>query len=183
MTWSVPWGAHQVHVLGSANAGALGAESLGDLHREGAVAPGGADDQYLLPRPQPSFVAQALQGDQGRLGHHRRILEADVGRLQGQGIFGSHGILGVSAEAEPGDVPENLVTRIEARDLSPHGCDPPRQVASGYPVFRFQKPGPQAGNERLSLDDGQVAEIDGRRVFFPPGLRRRPVTASGFPRA
>ena len=62
--------ADHVDIARAAHAGHLGAEGLGDLHREGADAARRAVDQDLLPGPDPGLVAQALQrreaGDRGR---------------------------------------------------------------------------------------------------------------------
>ena len=54
-------GAHQVELRGAAHAGDLRPERLGQLHGVAADAPGGADDQHLLPCLDPADVGQRLQ--------------------------------------------------------------------------------------------------------------------------
>ena len=59
-----PDGVDQVHVSGAAHAGHLGSQCLGNLHREGADAAGGAVDQDFLPSFYAAVVANGLEGDE-----------------------------------------------------------------------------------------------------------------------
>lgn len=51
----------QVHAPRAAHAGHVGAERLGDLHREGTDAPGGTIDQHLLTGSKLALIAKRLE--------------------------------------------------------------------------------------------------------------------------
>src|ERR1035438_4361531 len=104
-------GADRVHIPGTAYAGHVRAETLGDLHRERAHASRGAVDQDLLSRPNLSLVAKTLQGGECRDAYRSRLLERQVIRLGSQRGFGGTDVLreGPTAPAE------HLVARFELR--------------------------------------------------------------------
>ena len=99
----------QVHVPRAAHAGHLRSEHLGNLHGKRPHPSGRAVDQDLLALPNPSSVAETLQGTDGRHRHGRRLLERQVGRLPHQRLFGCASILGKGAFARA----EHLVARLE----------------------------------------------------------------------
>jgi hypothetical protein len=59
---------HQVTALGAAHSGHVGAERLGELHREAAHPTRGPNDHDLLPWLDPSGVAQRLEGGEPEMG-------------------------------------------------------------------------------------------------------------------
>src|SRR3954466_8874606 len=85
---------HLVDLAGAAHAGDLGAGGLGQLHREGAHAARRPDDQYTLPGPDATVVADGLQGGQPGDGHGGRLGEGQVRRLAGELADRGAGILG-----------------------------------------------------------------------------------------
>ena len=123
-------------------------------------------DQNLLPLADPPLVAQALQGDERRFRHGRRFGKRTVGRFQLQFILGNGYILGKTAPAATGQVPEHLVARPKLLHVSADRFDPARNVAPGYAEPRFQKPENEAERERLAADEKQVAVRQGCRMDF-----------------
>jgi hypothetical protein len=76
-----PEGSDHFHISGTAHAGHVCAERLGDLHGERSYAPGGAVDQDVLPRLHVPLIAKTLQGGEGRDWYRRRFLKRHVGWL------------------------------------------------------------------------------------------------------
>src|SRR5215212_3711451 len=101
------------HVSGAAHAGHLGAESLRDLHREGADAPGGAADQDLLPGSNIAVIAKGLKADEPGHGNGRGLFEGEVGRLRRQCVFGDGRVLGTGT-TEPTAPAEDLLSGLKA---------------------------------------------------------------------
>ena len=79
----------------------LGAEGLGDLHGERPHASRRADDQDLVPRLDPSVIAQTLQGRQRGHGYRRRLAEREVGRFQLQEVIRGGYVFSESAKPLP----------------------------------------------------------------------------------
>src|SRR6516165_10858665 len=102
----------QLEVRGTAYAGHLGAERLGDLHGERADATGRAVDQYPLPRLQVRLVAHGLQRGEAGDGDGGSLLEGQPGGL-GREVFrlAVH-VLG----QRPAAMAEDLLTRLELGD-------------------------------------------------------------------
>ena len=70
-----------VQLRGTAHAGDLGSEGLGDLHGEGAYAAGGSDDQHLVAGSDSSVVADRLERREPGNRDRSRLIEGDVRRL------------------------------------------------------------------------------------------------------
>jgi hypothetical protein len=109
-------GADQVHILRAANAGHLGTQPLGDLHRERPHPSRRAVDQDLLPRLNLPLVTEALQRGVGRYRYGSRLLKGHVTRLENQRGFGSAHILGEGATARA----EHGVARLELGYVPAH---------------------------------------------------------------
>src|SRR5437773_4391436 len=77
-------GAHHLHFPRTAYAGHICAEELGDLYSERAHASPGSVDQDLLPRPNLSLVAKALQCREPRHRYRSRLLKRHVIGLRDQ---------------------------------------------------------------------------------------------------
>ena len=156
--------ADQVDLRRAANARHLGAERLGELHRERAHATTRADDQHLLPRQHPALVAQTLERRDARDRHRRRLLEGEVGRF-GRQATGRHGhVLGERAVAA-GLATVDLVARPELPHVLADRLDAPRDV-----VARYARPGRAQPQSHEAHQVGQTgrqvphAGIDARRA-------------------
>jgi len=118
-----------LHVLRAAYARYLGAERLGELHRERPDPSGRAVDQDLLPRPDPALVAKRLHGRAPGDRHRRRLLERYIGRL-----FQQHRVLtdaDVLGECSPVfEAAEHLVAGPELGHVLAHRLDRPCHVST-----------------------------------------------------
>src|SRR5438128_581489 len=83
-------GANHVHVLRAADAGHLGAESLGNLHGEGTEASRRAVDQDFLARLDPPLIAKQLECGGCGYSDRRGLLEREVGRLAHEMVRVAH---------------------------------------------------------------------------------------------
>ena len=137
----------------------FGPERLGDLDRKRSHAAGCTVDQNLLTRLDLAFGAKTLQGSDGRHWHGRCFLEGYVGRFQHQRVFRRTYVLGKTAPAARGYVPEDLITRLEARDALAHCFDLTGNIRAEDLSFRPQEPGAQADQERIGPQHVQVGGI------------------------
>src|SRR3954469_2680823 len=134
---------HEVHALRAAHTGHFRSERLGDLHCERANTARGTVDQDLLPRLNPAFIAKALQSGQPRHRYGRRLLEGEVGRLQGQSVLGSADIFGESAAGAA----EYRIPGLEARNVPANRYDLSGQIGSRTGPLWFSEPGHWAHDE------------------------------------
>src|ERR1700732_4500199 len=80
-------GSNHVHIPGTAYAGHIRAERLGDLHGERTHASRCTIDEDHLPRPNPSLIAKTLQSGESRNRCTSRLLKRYVIRFHGQRRF------------------------------------------------------------------------------------------------
>src|ERR671911_1549521 len=125
--------AHRVQLAGVIHPGHLGPVHFGKLHRKRTGASAGAIDQDLLPRLDPSFFANPLQGDHCPLRDGRCFLECHTCWFQRQGTFTSAHILGKTTHT-PLDVSEDFIPWSKSPDVSASHFDPPGYVRSEYLV-------------------------------------------------
>src|SRR6266566_8816866 len=109
--------AHQVHIPRAAYGGDFSSKCFGNLHRKGTHAAGRTIDQHLLSWLNVSLVAQTLQGGDSRQRYGRGFLERQPGGFQRYCIFRNRNILGKSAKATRGYVPEYLIPGLKLRDV------------------------------------------------------------------
>ena len=147
------YGSDHLHVAGAAHAGHLGTERPGNLHGEGADAPGSAVDQDLLPGAD---AAQGLEGDLSGHRYGRRLLEREVDRLQCKLILRSGRVLGIRANRRP----EDLVAGLEARYAAADGLDNPRHVRAANADLRLAQSVYRAGDVREATHDRPVGDVD-----------------------
>ena len=108
MTSSAPIERTSSNLGGAAHPGDLGAERLGQLHRERSHTARRPDDQDFLPRLDLALVAKRLEGGEAGDGDGRGLLEAEVGRFGREVVLWSAGVLGVGAVAPA----EDLIARL-----------------------------------------------------------------------
>ena len=131
-------GADQVDLRRAAHAGDLGAERLGDLHRERADAAGRADDQHLLPRPgRRPWSRTACRAVSPEMG-----TAAACSKVRFAGLRASLSARrGAYSAKEPSADAEHLVARLRSRSRRRR---PPRRVPArlrpGIGVLRPAQP-------------------------------------------
>src|SRR5256714_4201215 len=123
-------------------------------------------DQHLLAWLNVSLVAQTLQGGDGRHRDGRGFLERQPGGFQRDCLFRNRNILGKSAKATRGYVPEDLITGLKLRDVAAHRFNPPREGRAEDLVFWFEKPRREAHQEWLSAQKMPVTRSGGCRKNF-----------------
>ncbi|MCR6699844.1 MAG: hypothetical protein NVV68_01110 [Dokdonella sp.] len=137
--------AHQRDVARAAHAGHLGAERLGDLHREAADAARRTVDQHLVAGAQAAGVAQTLQ--RGRRGDRQRggFLEAQLSRLgRDQALLAHHDVVGQCAAARA----EHVLADRPARDGAADRLDGAGEIDAGAHVGGPAEPGRQPHHVR-----------------------------------
>src|SRR3972149_721975 len=93
-----------VHVPRAAHTRHVRPERLGDLHGKRTHTSRRTVDQDLLPRPNPSFVTQALQGGGCRHWYRGSLLERQVGWLPDCSNVANGDILGKGPYAHAEDL-------------------------------------------------------------------------------
>src|SRR5882672_1046857 len=102
-----------IQIPGTANAGHVGAERLGDLHRERTHASRRTVNQDLVARLNLSLVAQALQRCQSRDIYRSGLLERDAVGFRDDTFLARGRILRESSTASA----EHLVAGFELLDV------------------------------------------------------------------
>src|SRR2546421_710767 len=100
--------AHHVHIPRAAHGSDESPERFGKLHRKRPHTTTRTRNQHLLSELYLSFRTKALQGGDCRERNGRGFLEGHIGWFQRQGLFTRTHILGKSAKARLGQVPEYL---------------------------------------------------------------------------
>ncbi len=88
--------------------------------------------------------------------HGGRLLEAHAGRLEGPRLLGGTGVLSEGAIAELGQVPEDLVARLECRDAGAGRFDLSGRVEPEATVPWQAEPGAHASERGPAV---QVVEV------------------------
>ena len=112
-------------------------------------------------QPKVHLVAQPVGHRDGR-----SFLERRPGGFQRYCHFRNRNILGKSAKATRGYVPEYLITGLKLRDVAAHRFDPPREGRAEDLVFWFEKPIREAHQEWLSAQKMPVTRSGGCRKNF-----------------
>ena len=154
-------GADQLDVARAADGGHLGAHRIRDLHCEGADAARGAVDQHLVTRLEPARVAQSLQRGGGGDRDCSRLLDADIGRPECHcAVLLRDYVLRERA----GATAENLVARLEPRDVAAHCFDGARVVHAEPNVLRLAQSGAEPHQVGRAAHVVPVERVDRRRV-------------------
>jgi hypothetical protein len=151
--------AHQFQLPRAIDARHFGPQRLGELHCERARATSRAVDQHPLSGLDLAFVAKPLQGDECRLRHGGRLLEAHAGRLQHQRVFGSACVLSQTAPT-PEDVAKHFIAWPKLLYALSDGFHPPGDVRSKHFVLGFEEP-PHADIGRRACQGLPVRRIEG----------------------
>ena len=153
--------ADRLDVLRAADARDLGSERLRDLHRVRPHASGGAVDEHLLPRPDVSLVADALERGQSGDAHCGRVLEGHV-----RGLVDDHPLLAHAHELGESTVPaaEDLVARSEPRHRLADLRHRARVIDAELGVLRPSQPVLQAHQIRPPEHGVPVEGVHGGRV-------------------
>src|SRR2546423_4116318 len=158
--------AHHVHIPRAAYAGDFSSKCFGNLHRKRPHTARCTIDQHLLSWLNVSLVAQTLQGGDCRHRDGRGFLERQPGGFQRDCLFRNRNILGKSAKATRGYVPEYLIPGLKLRDVAAHRFNPPREGRAEDLVFWFEKPRREAHQEWLSAQKMPVTRSGGCRKNF-----------------
>ncbi len=141
---------------GAADAGHLGTQVPGDLHREGPHAARGADDQDVLARLDPSCAQSLQRGHRGQR-HGGGLLEGEIPRLGREAVLGDGDVLGEGAVAET----VHLIARLERSDGAAGPLHRSGEVPARDRELRFaDAPQPRgAEQERLAADEVPVPRV------------------------
>src|SRR5215210_7060236 len=128
--------AHEVQLAGVIHPSHLSPVQFGKLNCKCTGAAAGAINQNLLPRLDPSFIPNPLQGDHCRLRDGRYFLERHTGRFERQGTFTSTHILGKTTHTRQ-DVSEDFIPWLKSPDVPASHFNSPGYVRSEYLLTWF----------------------------------------------
>jgi len=150
-----PERADQLQLPGAGHAGDPRAERLGELDRVRPHPAGRPEDQHPLTRLDLANVAERLEGGEPGDGHDRRLLEGQVGRLEGQVARRHAHVLGVGAVGPA----QHLVTRLEPGHVAADRLDGPGDVHA---------PDPDLGPAHAEADEADQVRQAGHEVPDAP---------------
>jgi len=108
-------GTSDVHIPRATHSRHFRSQRFGNLHDKGADSARCAIDEDFVPRLDPAFVAQTLQGGDACQRHRRRLLERQVGWFRTDPVCGNADVFGVGAV----DCPEFVEGTYPLRKRSP----------------------------------------------------------------
>src|SRR5215211_3453535 len=151
------------------HAGHVRSVRLGKLHGEGTHTTTRAVDQNLLSRPNLSLMAKTREGDESGGRYGRGLFKRDVGRLQGQLLFGNRHILGIGSAVVPLPLTrclaEYLITWLKLRHVLANRLNVPCHICSRNTVLWFEQPSPhQTQGVGPASHDMPDIWMDGSRV-------------------
>jgi hypothetical protein len=156
--------AQKIQLAGVIHRGYLRPVEFRKLHGKHAGAAAGAINQHPVARLNLPLVANPLQGDDGRLGNGRGLLEGQPGWFERHGCTPNADILGKPIAIAHGFA-KDFITRLKRLVVSANRFNLAGDVRAEYRAARFAKPS-QAGIQRFPGQSLPVRPIDGCRVDF-----------------
>src|SRR5215212_1831074 len=154
--------AHEVQLAGVIHPSHLGPIQFGKLNCNRTGTTTGAINQNLLSWLDLSFIANPLEGNNGRLRDGRCFFECHPGWFQCQPVFRRTDIFGKTTQTRQ-DVSEDFIPWLISTDVSASHFNSPGYVRSEYLVTWSQKP-PYAGIQRFTSESLPVRSIYGYRL-------------------
>jgi hypothetical protein len=153
--------ADEIHAFGAGHGRDRRPQPPGDLHREGSHAASSPIDQDSLACLDPRFVAETLQRGQARDVESGRLLGRQRRGLRGQPVFSGRRVFREAAVAPS----EDLVPRLEPRDLLPHGDHSAGKVDAADAILGCTE-STDADEVRRASRDVTVQGVDRRGVHL-----------------
>ena len=163
--------AEPFELRGAVHAGDDRAGRLGQLDGERPDAAAGTVDQHLLARLHLAAIGEALEREDARLRHGRRLLERQARGHRRQRVLARADVLAEPTPAGMRQVAEDPVTGPEAGHARTDGFDHARDVRAHHRVAWFaphgqvapqEIPVPRVDGGRVDLQEHVVVALDAR---------------------